>query len=67
MASYLICDQYSILITLLIGEAMIQLHKVSVQYGSFAALHSTTLAFVPGQFTVLLGASGAGNPPHCAA
>lgn len=40
---------------------MIQLHKVSVQYGSFTALHSTTLAFVPGQFTVLLGASGAGK------
>ena len=40
---------------------MIQLHKVSVQYGNFTALHSTTLAFVPGQFTVLLGASGAGK------
>lgn len=40
---------------------MIQLHKLSVQFGSFTALHPTSLAFVPGQFTVLLGASGAGK------
>lgn len=40
---------------------MIQLHKVSVQFGTFTALHPTSLAFVPGQFTVLLGASGAGK------
>lgn len=40
---------------------MIQLHDVSVRFGSFIALHPTTLKFVPGQFTVLLGASGAGK------
>jgi len=40
---------------------MIQLHDVAIKFGSFTALHPTSLAFVPGQFTVLLGASGAGK------
>jgi phosphonate transport system ATP-binding protein len=40
---------------------MIQLHDVAVRYGDFTALHPTSLSFVPGQFTVLLGASGAGK------
>lgn len=40
---------------------MIQLHDIAVKYDSFTALHSTSLEFVPGQFTVLLGASGAGK------
>lgn len=40
---------------------MIQLSAVSVQFGDVVALHPTTLAFHRGQFTVLLGASGAGK------
>ena len=40
---------------------MIHLHRVSVQFGNLIALHPTTLDFIPGQFTVLLGASGAGK------
>lgn len=40
---------------------MIHLHKASVQFGRFTALHPTTLDFHQGQFTVLLGASGAGK------
>lgn len=40
---------------------MIHLEKMSVQYGDFTALHSTSLSFSQGQFVVLLGASGAGK------
>lgn len=40
---------------------MIQLNNVSVQFGNVVAMHPTSLAFHQGQFTVLLGASGAGS------
>lgn len=41
---------------------MLSLDQVAVTYpNGFTALHPTSLAFVPGQFTVLLGASGAGK------
>jgi len=41
---------------------MLSLDRVSVIYASgITALHPTSLAFVPGQFTVLIGASGAGK------
>lgn len=41
---------------------MLSLDQVTVTYPSdVIALHPTSLAFVPGQFTVLIGASGAGK------
>ncbi len=41
---------------------MLSLDQVAVTYPSgITALHPTSLAFVPGQFTVLIGASGAGK------
>ncbi len=41
---------------------MLSLHDVAVTYpNGITALQPTTLAFTPGQFTVLIGASGAGK------
>lgn len=40
---------------------MIQLQNITVQYGQMIALHPTSLTFQQGQFSVLLGASGAGK------
>jgi phosphonate transport system ATP-binding protein len=40
---------------------MISLKEVTVKYGDTIALHSTTVTFEQGKFTVLLGASGAGK------
>lgn len=40
---------------------MISLKGVTVKYGDSVALHSTSLSFSKGHFTVLLGASGAGK------
>ncbi|HCW4238676.1 TPA: phosphonate ABC transporter ATP-binding protein [Acinetobacter baumannii] len=40
---------------------MIQLQNITVQYGQMIALHPTSLTFQEGQFSVLLGASGAGK------
>ena len=40
---------------------MIELQNVSVSYGDAIALYPTTLKLHQGQFTVLLGSSGAGK------
>jgi phosphonate transport system ATP-binding protein len=40
---------------------MIQLNRISVQFGAVVAMHPTSITFRQGQFTVLLGSSGAGK------
>lgn len=47
--------------------ALLSIRKLHKQYGSVTAIQSLDLDLEKGEVIVLLGPSGCGNPPSCAA
>ena len=44
----------------------VTLDKIAKSFGAVRVLEELTLTVEPGEFLVLLGASGSGKPPRCA-
>ena len=46
-------------------EPILKVSDINVYYGAIHAIKGVSFEVNPGEVVTLIGANGAGNPPHC--